>query len=218
MPRPRRRAHRTLAYLRVSTEEQATSRAGLDAQRAAITAQTERRGWTDVEYVEDAGWSGKNLDRPGLQHCLVELAEHRADVLVTSKQDRLTRSPVDYYALMAQSRREGWALVTLDLDLDTSTPAGEFLAGTMAGASQFERRLIGQRTSDAMKAKKDADPTWRTGRPRVMDPAIRGRILDEHRSGRGFSTIAAGLNADAVPTPRGGARWYPSSIQKVVQG
>ena len=46
-----------LAYLRVSTAEQADSRAGLDAQVAAIDAEAQRRGWT-VEYVTDAGYSG----------------------------------------------------------------------------------------------------------------------------------------------------------------
>ena len=45
---------RVLAYVRVSTEEQGTSGAGLEAQRAAILAECKRRGWELVEIIEDA--------------------------------------------------------------------------------------------------------------------------------------------------------------------
>lgn len=51
---------RVLAYLRCSTEELADSRAGIEAQRATISAEVQRRGW-EVEYVEDAGYSAKDL-------------------------------------------------------------------------------------------------------------------------------------------------------------
>ena len=46
---------------------------------------------------------------------------------------------------MERSRKEGWALVALDLGVDTSTPTGEVMAGVLALFAQFERRLIGQR-------------------------------------------------------------------------
>jgi DNA invertase Pin-like site-specific DNA recombinase len=59
-----------IAYVRVSTEEQAGSGAGLEAQRAAILAEAERRGWHIVDVIEDAGWSGKDLKRPGIAAAL----------------------------------------------------------------------------------------------------------------------------------------------------
>jgi DNA invertase Pin-like site-specific DNA recombinase len=54
---------RVLAYVRVSSEEQADSRAGLEVQRAAIQHECERRGWEIVEVIEDAGFSAKDLKR-----------------------------------------------------------------------------------------------------------------------------------------------------------
>jgi DNA invertase Pin-like site-specific DNA recombinase len=50
---------RVLGYVRVSTDEQSSSGAGLEAQRQAIIAECERRGWHLVEVVEDAGYSAK---------------------------------------------------------------------------------------------------------------------------------------------------------------
>ncbi len=62
-----------VAYVRVSTEEQADSGAGLAAQRAAIAAECERRGWEVVQVLEDAGYSAKDLKRPGIREALETL-------------------------------------------------------------------------------------------------------------------------------------------------
>src|SRR2546423_446111 len=58
---------RVLGYVRVSTEEQGRNGAGLEAQRSAILSECERRGWQLVETIEDAGYSARNLKRPGVQ-------------------------------------------------------------------------------------------------------------------------------------------------------
>jgi DNA invertase Pin-like site-specific DNA recombinase len=55
---------------------------------------------------------------------------------------------------MDRSRRNGWAVVALGLGVDTTTPAGEMMAGVASVFAQFERRLIGQRTRDALAVKK----------------------------------------------------------------
>jgi DNA invertase Pin-like site-specific DNA recombinase len=65
---------------------------------------------------------------------------------VVAKLDRLSRSMLDFTAVMAQAQKQGWALVALDCAVDTTTPAGEAMANVLATFAQFERRLIGQRT------------------------------------------------------------------------
>jgi DNA invertase Pin-like site-specific DNA recombinase len=87
------RAYSVVGYIRVSTAEQADSGAGLEAQRAAITAEAERRGWQLVHVFEDAGASGKSLSgRQGLQEALQAVEEGQAQALVVAKLDRLSRS------------------------------------------------------------------------------------------------------------------------------
>jgi DNA invertase Pin-like site-specific DNA recombinase len=76
---------RVLGYVRVSTDEQTGSGAGLEAQRQAIAAECERRGWHLIEMIEDAGFSAKDLKRPGIQEALRALQEGDAKALVAAK-------------------------------------------------------------------------------------------------------------------------------------
>lgn len=206
---------RVVGYVRVSTDEQAGSGLGLEAQRAAITAEVERRGWELVAIHEDAGASGKSLEnRPALTEALVAVQSGQAGALVVAKLDRLSRSLLDFASLMEQSRRQGWALVALDLGVDTTTPAGEMVANVMATFAQFERRLIGERTKSALAVRKAQGV--KLGRPRTMPDEVVERILAERAAERSLTAIADGLTADGVPTAQGGARWYPSTVRAVV--
>ncbi len=83
-------------YVRVSTDEQGRSGLGLDAQQDAIVAECERRGWQLAEVVEDVGYSGKSLNRPGIESALGKLKAGETDVLIVAKLDRLSRSIKDF--------------------------------------------------------------------------------------------------------------------------
>ena len=207
-----------IGYIRVSTEEQADSRAGLEAQRAAILLEARRRGWTeaDIHWIEDAGYSGKDLKRPGIKAALEALGRKKADTLVVSKLDRVSRSLVDFAGLMDRATREHWALVALDLGVDTSSPAGEAMANVMATFAQFERRLIGQRTKDAL-AQKRAQGV-RLGRPQEVPADVRARIFAERAAGQSLRVIATSLMHDGVPTARGGQTWQASTVKAILDG
>jgi DNA invertase Pin-like site-specific DNA recombinase len=205
-----RASSRVLAYVRVSTEEQRASGLGLADQRAVIERAAVSRGWADVEFISDEGVSAKNLSRPGIAGALEQLAAGEASVLVVSKLDRLSRSLLDFANLMDTAKRQGWEVVALDLAIDTSTPSGALMANVMASFAQFERQLIGQRTSAALQAKKAAG--HRLGRPRSLDPAIAQRIVVERAGGSSLTAIARGLNEDGVPTARGGRSWLPATV------
>lgn len=207
---------KVVGYIRVSTEDQARSGAGLAAQRAAITAEAERRDWQLVETISDAGASGSRMDRRvGLQRALKRVTSGDADALVVAKLDRLSRSLLDFAVLMERSRREKWALIALDLGVDTSTPAGEVMASVLASFAQFERRLIGERTTVALAARRAAGQ--RLGRPSHLDPATEVVIRKLRAGGKSFASIADELNASGTPTGQGGRRWYASTVRAVSQ-
>jgi DNA invertase Pin-like site-specific DNA recombinase len=165
---------RVIGYVRVSTEEQAMSGAGLEAQRRAIAAECKRHGWELVETIEDAGYSAKDLKRPGVQEALRALEAGKAKALVVAKLDRLSRSMLDFAALMATAQKQSWALVALDCAVDTSTPAGEAMAHVLATFGQFERRLISQRTKEALAVRKASGV--RPGRPPNVPQSVVRRI------------------------------------------
>lgn len=203
---------RVIGYLRVSTREQAESGLGLDAQRRAIEGEATRRGW-QVDWFGDEGRSAATLDRPGLVAALRALRRHDAEALVVAKLDRLSRSAVDFGGLLRTASRQGWAVVALDLGVDTTTPTGELLAGVMMQFAQWERRIIGQRTADAMAEAKARGV--RFGRERAIPADVIDRILGERADGATYAAIAAGLDADAVPTPGGGPHWHASTIRRL---
>jgi DNA invertase Pin-like site-specific DNA recombinase len=207
---------RVAAYVRVSTDEQADSRAGIEAQRAAIAAECKRPGWQVVEVFEDAGFSAKDVRRPAVQAALEALERGKVDALVVSKLDRLSRSMLDFTSVMAKAQRHGWALVALDCAVDTTTPAGEAMANVLATFAHFERRLISQRMREALAVKRAQGV--RLGRPRTMAAPVRARIDRERAAGRSYSSIAADLNGEGVPTTRGGKRWYPSTVRAAARG
>jgi DNA invertase Pin-like site-specific DNA recombinase len=212
-PRKSRRARPlALGYIRVSTLEQADRGASLDAQRAALTAEAERRGW-ELRVMADEGVSAKTMNRPALQEALQLLDAGKADHLMAIRLDRVSRSVADFAGLIDRSQRRGWGLVLLSPNLDTSTPEGRFTANVLASAAQYERELIGARTREAM-AQRKAEGVH-VGRPKELPDTVYRRILADRSQGLTMTAIAAALTADGVPTARGGS-WHASTIHRVL--
>ena len=85
----------------------------------------------------------------------------------------------------------------------------------MASAAQWERRIIGQRTRDALAAKKAAGV--RLGRPPAIPEHVVRRIVADREEGLSLGTIAEALTAEGVPTAQGGVRWYASTVRAVLE-
>jgi DNA invertase Pin-like site-specific DNA recombinase len=197
----------------VSTSEQADSRAGLEAQREAILAEAERRGWSEMTIIEDAGYSAKDMRRPGLAAALSMLRGREADALVVSKMDRLSRSLLDFAAIMQLAAREGWALLALDSPADLTTATGEAMAGVLAVFAQLERRLIGERTKAALAQRRSEGVIL--GRPRLVSSEVEDRARELRAEGFTVREIGRRLTAEGHAPPRGGD-WQPSTLQRIL--
>jgi DNA invertase Pin-like site-specific DNA recombinase len=209
------KGQRVIGYVRVSTAEQADSGLGMEAQRTAIRAECDRRGWVLERIYEDAGFSAKSMvKRAGLGEALTALRAGEADGLVVAKLDRLSRSLKDFANVMTSAHSERWTLVVLDMGVDTTTPSGELMANVMASFAQFERQIIGQRTRDALAVKKAQGV--RLGRPRQLPQQVVDRVVSASATGRSLRSIAEELNGEQVQTAQGGARWYASTVRAVL--
>lgn len=205
---------RVIGYTRVSTEEQGDSRAGLEAQEAAIRAEVERRGWELVDIRSDVA-SGKTMrKRDRLGETLRDLAAGHADALVVAKLDRLSRSVLDFAHVMEMAASEKWSVVVLDLGVDTTTPNGELVANIMISLAQWERRIIGERTKAALKAVR-ARGTHVGRKSNVTDETLR-TIRTLRLAGLSWQKIADALEASGVPTSQGG-RWHAATVRRLHQ-
>lgn len=205
--------NRIIGYARVSTAEQGANGAGLAAQRAAIEDECRRRGW-HLTAIEEDVLSGRTMRRPGLQRALGACRAGGVDGIVVAKLDRLSRSLVDFAGLLAEAQAGSWNLVALDLGVDLSTPSGEFLANIMASAAQWERRLIGLRTKEALAVRRGEGV--RLGRPPTITPQLARRVRALRTRGHTLQGICDRLTGEGMPTPRGGSIWRPSSLRAVL--
>jgi len=203
-----------ILYTRVSTEEQAKNGLSLEAQRARLELEAERRGWPAPIVIEDPGQSGRTLNRPGMRRALEMIATGQADVLAAVKLDRLSRDLADWAALLKRAEREGWALVALDLGMDTSTPIGRAAAGMMAVFAQLVRELIAENTKEGLAVARAKGK--RLGRPSRLPAEVRARILQERAAGRSYGAIAADLNRDGIKTGQGAPAWEHSAVRRIV--
>ena len=202
-----------LGYVRVSTDKQIESGAGLEGQRTYLIAEATRRG-AHLEVISEAeATSGKSTrKRPALAEAMNRLDRGEAHALAVSKLDRLSRSVADFLAILERSRKGKWALIIGDLSIDTSTPMGEAMATISATFAQLERKRIGERTREALAVKKSQGV--RLGAPQTIALEVRQYIIDQVGAGKGYREVMRLLNDEAIPTARG-TQWHASTVRAV---
>lgn len=204
-------ALRVIGYVRVSTNKQDI---GPEVQIAALTAEAQRNGWTLDLRREDAASAKTLRNRPVLAQALADLKAGQADALAVSKLDRLSRSVADFAGLLETANRQRWALICLDLGIDTSTITGAAMAQVTCTFAEMERKKIAERTRDGM-AKIKADTGKHMGRRSVLPAETVTRIEAERAAGLSLAKIAEKLNAEGVPTATG-RTWHASTIRQVL--
>ena len=126
----------------------------MDAQRAKVEAYAALYDLELVEVIVDAGESAMTLDRPGLTRALGMLRKGTAEALLVVKLDRLTRSLRDLGELVEKFFANGKvALLSVGEQFDTRTASGRMILNIMTTIAQWEREIIGERTSAAMRFK-----------------------------------------------------------------
>jgi peptidoglycan hydrolase-like protein with peptidoglycan-binding domain len=203
---------RAIGYVSVSDKESFND-SQFKAQMDDVDSLCERRGWSLVELVRDKEVpSGKALDRPGLAYALERMEAREASCLVVSKLRRLSHSVADIGRILEIIGRSGGRLVALDLGIDTATPEGRKAANVLLTVSGWERQRIAERTRQGLEAARAKGGA--VGRPSVHDvPTLKKWIVDLRASGLTLQAIADRLNAEGVPTLRGGQKWRPSAVQ-----
>lgn len=207
-----------IGYIRVSTDKQVESGAGMAAQRTLIEAFAALHGLQIIDwFVEDEGVSGsiRPMARPAMSRALEALRTGPASVFLFKDQTRVGRNASDLLALRDRADGEGWRLASSDGKLDNSTPAGRLQFTILAGVAEYELEMIRSRTREALAEKKAAGV--RLGAPAMLPLDVVRRIVAERQAGGGWSAIARALNAEGITTARGKS-WFPNTVRQTYNG
>ena len=188
---------------------------GLGAQQAALARFAEAEGYDLVQTFEEVE-TGKGSDaldrRPQLSAALKTALKHKAPIIV-AKLDRLSRDVHFISGLM--THRTPFIVAELGADADP------FMLHLYAALAEKERRLISQRTKDALAAKKaqgvklgGLNAKGIQNRDEAKERALALRPLFTELASMSASAIAAELNARKVPTPKGGT-WHAGTVIRV---
>jgi DNA invertase Pin-like site-specific DNA recombinase len=209
---------KAILYARVSTAMQVSDGVSLDVQERQMATAAEFHGFAEWELVREEGRSGKSISgRPALQSVLKRLASKEVDALIVTRIDRLARSTTDFLDIVDRANKEGWRLIMLDLNLDTSTYQGRFVVTVMSALAEMERGIIASRQKDVHKDRRDRGIVWGVdmGPKNKTSMEIKDRILTARFKGLSYREIAEGLNVDEIPT-QNGRKWYASTVKNIV--
>lgn len=150
---------RCAIYTRKSSEEGLEQDFNsLHAQREASEAfilSQKHEGWQLIktEY-DDGGYSGGNMNRPGLQRLMQDIEAGRIDVVVVYKVDRLSRSLHDFAKMVEVFDRHKVSFVSVTQQFNTTTSMGRLTLNVLLSFAQFEREVTGERIRDKIAASK----------------------------------------------------------------
>jgi len=218
-----------IGYIRVSSEEQADSGLGLEAQRQRIRAYCEMKGLHLVTIFEDAGVSGGKAlaTRPDGARLLAEVRKNKP-VLVVAKFDRLFRSVADAAQTITDFDKKGIELVSIAEGFDMCSPYGRAMAQMASVFAELERAMIRERTKAAMNVKRGRNERMSHEVPFGWDEGTAGILVWNDREqqtiawmktargqGKSLRQIAALLNDQGVE-PKRAKRWLHSSVLRIL--
>lgn len=141
---------RAALYCRVSTYEQAQGNtSSLDGQESNLIEYCHSKNWSIYKIYRDTK-SGKSLEREKIQELLNDAEDHKFDVVVATKLDRLSRSIRDFLDFDSRLNSLNVDVVITTQNIDTTTPPGKMQRNIMLVFAEFEREIIAERTREKL--------------------------------------------------------------------
>jgi DNA invertase Pin-like site-specific DNA recombinase len=207
---PRARRAAVLGYASADPEQRERAASELRRQVAEITSECERRGLDLIEVIRESGRQHRQRvpERPGLAYALGRIAARQARGLVVSDLSRVSHSLPELGQVLEWLAHRDARFVAARPGLDTDDEAGRLAVRTIIEVSRWERQRLVERTRRGMRAARRKGPA-----SVADDPELGARIAGMRAAGMTLQAIADQLNADRIPTVRGGTKWRPSSVQ-----
>lgn len=165
-------------YCRVSTDIQMEGYS-IDAQKDFLKSYCKMHEIDNYEFYIDGGYSGSNINRPDMQRLIEDVEDHKIDIVVVFKLDRLSRSQKDtLYLIEEVFNPNDCGFVSIKENFDTNTPFGKAMVGILSVFAQLERETILERTRIGRKKRAEEGLWYGTGNlPFAYDYAEKKGIL-----------------------------------------
>ena len=150
-------------YCRVSTDIQMEGYS-IDAQKDFLKSYCKMHEIDHYEFYIDGGYSGSNINRPDMQRLIEDVEDHKIDIVVVFKLDRLSRSQKDTLYLIEEIfNPNDCGFVSIKENFDTNTPFGKAMVGILSVFAQLERETILERTRIGRKKRAEEGLWYGTG-------------------------------------------------------
>lgn len=220
-----------VAYMRVSTNGQAREDAfGLDAQKEQIVEYCKANDIKILDWFIDEGVSGADARKPGLDAIVNGAAVNPpVEMVVTAKNDRISRKVEYYYAYKIKLQEVGISIVSVAEDFGRDGMFTPILEALTAAMAEVERGIITARTSGGRKAKasRGGYSGGRTPYGYKVDKNIGGMVINEEqakvvrlifemkKNSFTLRRITDTLNDNGY-TNKSGGKWSISSVQVIL--
>lgn len=219
------RAQKVAIYIRVSTMYQ-VDRDSLPMQRKDLIAYSELiLGIKDYEIFEDAGYSGKNTDRPAFQNMMYRIRNGEFSHVLVWKIDRVSRNLLDFAEMYEELQELRVTFVSKNEQFDTSTAIGEAMLKIILVFAELERNMTSERVTAAMISRAnngqwnggripfgyDYDPESGAFSIREDEAQVCRSLKDDYLKNKSLTHTARLLNEQGYKT-RAGAEWSPTAV------
>lgn len=217
---------KAVGYIRVSTDMQAEKGTSLDNQYVRIQEYAMQKGFTLENIYEDAGYSGRNTNRPGFQAMFNRLRKGGVGAVIVWHSTRFARNLKDNIVHMAELEQRKIRFFSIE-EPEMSGSSGKAMRNLMAVFAEYQSDLTGEHTR-SVKANLKKNKQVYCGNPPLgyknVDGALKKDIADfkivddiyrMHAQGTSLHKIANHLNTKGIKGNKGG-RFYASTIQKII--
>lgn len=146
-------------------------------------------GITDYIIYKDEGFSGKNTDRPKFIEMMRNAKEHKFNVLICYKLDRISRNVSDFSSLVDILDKLDISFISVNEQFDTSSAMGRAMMLICSVFAQLERETISIRVRDNMYALAETG-RWLGGDTPTGFEAKRTTFIDDKGKEREYSTLS----------------------------
>lgn len=216
-------------YIRVSTFHQ-IDKDSLPLQREDLINYAKYiLGIDDYVIFEDAGYSGKDTDRPSYQNMMARIRMGEFSHLLVWKIDRISRNLRDFSEMYDELKKYNVTFISKNEQFDTSTAMGEAMLKIILVFAELERKLTAERVFAVMMSRAEKG-LWNgatvplgfiwdeeTKFPKIYEPEAKvvQYIFDLYEKKRSTTKVAEQLNKENVKTKRGGS-WTPRTVGSIL--